>query len=269
MATILSSRPVADARIPVSTGRVSSRDADPATFSAVATNVSAGSEIEPSDSGSGNGGKSSARSVRMWKVALPDTSSTSCSCERSSKRHLGCRQRPDHVEQQPCREHHDALADNLGLERHPQAHIHVGGAQLAGARRRRQLHTRKCLNCAAGRGDPGGGLELAEQRVSLERDLHDEYLRRKVEVIGRIEAVDRCGNCRIEREGCCSDGTGKCVNTSGRLPARRAPLRSGRRVRRQPVDLCGHVRPRACMRGARSRGCVPRRRPRSPAAMRA
>ena len=65
--------------MPVRTGRVSSREAEPATFSAVLTNAPAGSETADSGSASGNGGKSSARSVRMWNVALPETSSTSCS----------------------------------------------------------------------------------------------------------------------------------------------------------------------------------------------
>ena len=70
--------------MPVSTGRVSSREAEPATLSAVETNASAGSSTDESGSGSGNGGKSSPRRVRMWNVALPATTSTSCSAERSS-----------------------------------------------------------------------------------------------------------------------------------------------------------------------------------------
>ena len=65
MATIRSSRSDAETRMPVSTGRVSSREAEPATFCAVETNASAGSSTAVSGSGSGNGGKSSPRSVRM------------------------------------------------------------------------------------------------------------------------------------------------------------------------------------------------------------
>jgi len=84
VATIRSSRSVAETRIPVSTGRVSSREADPATFSAVSTKAPTGTETPSSELGSGNGGKSSARSVRMWKVAPPEISSTSCSAARSS-----------------------------------------------------------------------------------------------------------------------------------------------------------------------------------------
>jgi hypothetical protein len=37
---------------------------------------------------------------------------------------------------------------------------------------------------------------LAEKRIALDGDLHDEYLRRKVEVIGRIEAVEKCAISR-------------------------------------------------------------------------
>jgi len=41
--------------MPVSTGRVSSRDAEPETFIAVSTNAFSGSEIAEAGSGSGNG----------------------------------------------------------------------------------------------------------------------------------------------------------------------------------------------------------------------
>ena len=79
-----SSSPLADTRMPVRTGRVSSRDADRATLATVATNAGPGTWTRPSPSGSGNGGKSSSRSVRMWNVAAPATISTSCSALRSS-----------------------------------------------------------------------------------------------------------------------------------------------------------------------------------------
>ena len=70
--------------MPVSTGRVSSRDAERATLSTVSTNAGPGTSTRPSPSGSGKGGKSSSRSVRMWNVAEPATISTSCSEARSS-----------------------------------------------------------------------------------------------------------------------------------------------------------------------------------------
>ena len=45
--------------MPVSTGRVSSRDAERATLATVSTNAAPGTSTRPSPSGSGNGGKSS------------------------------------------------------------------------------------------------------------------------------------------------------------------------------------------------------------------
>ncbi len=59
------SLPDAETRMPVRTGRVSSRDAEPETLVAVSTNASSGSEIADEGSSSGKGGKSSARRVRM------------------------------------------------------------------------------------------------------------------------------------------------------------------------------------------------------------
>ena len=65
MATIRSSRSEADTRIPVSTGRVSSREADPRHLLG-RRNERVGRHLTAvSGSGSGNGGKSSLRSVRM------------------------------------------------------------------------------------------------------------------------------------------------------------------------------------------------------------
>ena len=86
-------------------------------MSAVATNASTGSDTTPSSWGSGKGGKSSALSVRMWNVAFPETSSTSCSAARSSSETPLGREQADDVEEQPRRQHDDALADDLGLQR--------------------------------------------------------------------------------------------------------------------------------------------------------
>jgi hypothetical protein len=70
--------------MPVRIGRVSSREAERATLPIVATNAWAGTVTTASPVGSGKGGKSSPRSVRMWNVAEPETISTSCSDVRSS-----------------------------------------------------------------------------------------------------------------------------------------------------------------------------------------
>ncbi len=47
-----------------------------------------------------------------------------------------------------------------------------------------KLDTGKRLDRRARRGDTGDGLQLSEKRIAVERNLHDELLRRKVEVIG-------------------------------------------------------------------------------------
>ena len=70
--------------MPVSTGRVSSREAERATRVIVSTKAVAGSVTRASSVGSGSDGKSSARNVRRWNVVGPQRSSTSCSAVRSS-----------------------------------------------------------------------------------------------------------------------------------------------------------------------------------------
>ena len=79
-----SSWPDAVTRMPVRMGRVSSREALRWTRVIVSTKAPAGTETTASPPASGKGGKSSARSVRMWKVAEPETISTSCSLGRCS-----------------------------------------------------------------------------------------------------------------------------------------------------------------------------------------
>ena len=71
----------------------------------------------------------------MWNVAAPPTSSTSCSDGAQLERHLVAGQRAHDVDEQPRRQHDGALADDLALERHAQADLHVGGAQLDRRRR--------------------------------------------------------------------------------------------------------------------------------------
>ncbi len=64
VATIRSCCAEADIRMPVSTGRVSSREAERATWETVCTNASVGSVMRVSGEGAGRVGKSSERSVR-------------------------------------------------------------------------------------------------------------------------------------------------------------------------------------------------------------
>ena len=191
MATIRSSRSEADTRIPVSTGRVSSREAEPATFSAVETNASAGSETAESASGSGKGGKSSARSVRMWNVALPETSSTSCSAARSSSE--TCGEGSGRTTSSSSRAGRTttpsrATSASTGTRRPTSISVARSSQPFEDAG---ELDARERLDRAARRGDAADGLELSEQGVALEGDLHDEYLRRKVEVIGDRSCGER------------------------------------------------------------------------------
>ena len=145
--------------MPVSTGRVSSREAERATREIVCTNASAGSAMRVSGDGAGSVGKSSARSVRRWNVAGPEISSTSCSAARSSSVSWSAGQRAGDVEQQASRQHGAAGAEHLRVEGDAQADLHVGREQLRrGALLRRDHHAGKRLNGAARRGDAGDGL---------------------------------------------------------------------------------------------------------------
>ena len=158
--------------MPVSTGRVSSRDAERATLSTVSTNAGPGTSTRPSASVSGNGGKSSRRSVRMWNVAAAAHELDVLLGRPQLERHLVARQRPDDVDEQARRQHDGAVADDLALERDAQADLHVGGAQLDRAALRLEVHAGQRLHGAAGGGRPGHGLQLREQGVALGRDLH-------------------------------------------------------------------------------------------------
>ncbi len=83
MATIVISFAEAVTKTPVSTGRMSSRDAARATRSMLAASAAAGIRIG-SPSALGSFGKSSAGSTRRWKLELPLRISTSRSASRVS-----------------------------------------------------------------------------------------------------------------------------------------------------------------------------------------
>ncbi len=95
-------------RIPVSTGRVSSREADRATCRAVSTKAWVGSVMRVSGAGPGSVGKSSERSVRSWNLAEPEITSTSCSWERSSIVTVSPGSERATSSSEPRREHGDA-----------------------------------------------------------------------------------------------------------------------------------------------------------------
>ena len=158
--------------MPVSTGRVSSREAERATLSTVSTNAGPGTSTRPSPSGSGNGGKSSRRSVRMWNVAEPRDDLDVLLGGAQLERDLVAGQRADDVDEQPRRQDDGALADDLALERDAQADLHVGGAQLDRAALGEELDAGERLDGAAGGGGAGDGLQLGEERVAPGRELH-------------------------------------------------------------------------------------------------
>ena len=108
----------------------------------------------------------------MWKVAEPPTISTSCSVGRSSSVTSVAGQRADDVHDQPRRQDDGALADDLALERHAQADLHVGGAKLDRAAGGEHLDSGQRLDGAARGRRARDRLQLAEERVAPGRDLH-------------------------------------------------------------------------------------------------
>ena len=157
----------------MSTGRVSSREAERATLRTVSTKRRA-RDVEL---------VVAARLRQRREVLEPqradverrgaaDVSSTSCSAARSSSVTLVGRQRADDVDEQARRQDDGALADDLALERDAQADLHVGGAQLDAAARRLELHAGQRLHGAAGGGRAGDGLQLGEERVAPGGELH-------------------------------------------------------------------------------------------------
>ena len=84
MATIVISFPEAVTKTPVSTGRMSSREAARATRSMLSASAAAGILIGSAVARRGSVGKSSAGSTRRWKLELPLRISTSRSASRVS-----------------------------------------------------------------------------------------------------------------------------------------------------------------------------------------
>ena len=176
MATIRSSLSDADTRMPVRTGRVSSREAERATFSTVSTNA-----------GARHLDAAVALRLRERREVLE---AQRADVERRGarddldvllggaqlERHRVAGQRADDVDEQPRRQHDGAVADDLALERDAEADLHVGGAQLDGAALGGQLDAGERLDGAAGGGRAGHGLQLREQVGAGSRDLHVEVM---------------------------------------------------------------------------------------------
>src|SRR3954469_18928811 len=114
-----SSSPDADTRMPVSTGRVSSREAERATLPTVSTKAGAGTWTRSSPSSSGNGGEASRRSVRKWNLAAPPPShELHVLLGRPQLQRDGVAgQRPHDVDQQAGRQDDRAVTRDLALQR--------------------------------------------------------------------------------------------------------------------------------------------------------
>ena len=220
--------------MPVSTGRVSSREAHRATLLIVATNAAPGTCTRPSPSGSGNGGKSSSRSVRMWNVAAPATISTSCSAVTQLERHGVAGQRADDVDEQPGRQHDGRPR---GRPRRRAGRAGRSPCRWRAARCRR----RPPISCTPERawtalrvdGRAGDGLELGEQRLALGgkshlvRLLHDSIRTTtlvEVTVIRAVDGVHNRGRARTMRgmrvRGVCT-GARESASRRGVMSARR------------------------------------------------
>ena len=169
--------PDAETRMPVSTGRVSSREAEPATFSAVVTKASAGSEID----GRGSSAQGTAGSPRR----------EGCGCGRSRcptrarrpARRCAARAR----RRRPAARGRRRASSRAGSTTTPSRSTSASSGtrrptSMSVARSSQpsapadELDAGERLDRAAGGGDSAHGLQLGEQHLALERDLHDEYL---------------------------------------------------------------------------------------------
>src|SRR6202042_983980 len=109
------------------------------------------------------------------------------------------RQQADDVEQKARRQHDGALADDLRLEWNPQSDVHIGRLELTAVGRCAKLNARQRLDRTARRRDSAHGLELSKQSLAVAGDLHDEYLRWDLEVIGDVSVL-------TNRRSACNDG---------------------------------------------------------------
>ena len=166
-----SSLPEAVTRTPVRWGRVSSREADRATRAMVSTKALAGTVSTPSSGASGSLGKSSGGSVRRWKRAEPETTSTSCWVGAMLEGQLVLWKRTDHIEQEPARDNDDPRRGLHRLQPDADAHLHVGRLQLGAAFLHTDQHPGQRLNRAAGRGAANSYGKTSEERFTGNGEL--------------------------------------------------------------------------------------------------
>ena len=127
-----SSCPEADIRMPVRTGRVSSREAERATREIVCTNASAGSAMRVSGDGRGQRGEVlGAQRAQVEGGRAADQLDVLLGGAQLERQLLGG-QRAGDVEQQARGQNRRAGAGHLGIERNAQPDLHVGRQQLGG-----------------------------------------------------------------------------------------------------------------------------------------
>ena len=156
----------------MSTGRVSSRDAERATLATVATNAAAGNldaavslrlgerreVLDAERADMERRGPGHDLDVLLGRAQL--------------ERHGVAGQRADDVDQEARGQHDRAVADDLADERHAQADLHVGGAQLDRPAAGEHLDARQRLHRAAGGSRSGDDLQLREQLLALSGKSH-------------------------------------------------------------------------------------------------
>ena len=212
----------------MSTGRVSSREAERATLLTVATNAGAGHLHAPVAVG-----LRERREVLEAQRADVERRGAGDDLDvllggTQLERHGVARQRADDVDEQPRRQHDGAVADDLALERDAEPDLHVGGAQLDAPVAGDHLDAGERLDGAARAGRAGDGLELREQRVALGGKSHlvrllqirfGRLLKVEVTVIRAVDGVHNRGRGRTMRGNACAGP----VHRSARVwqPARR------------------------------------------------
>ena len=134
VATIRSSCPEADTRIPVSTGRVSSRDAERATFATVSANAWAGTlDTRLLVRNRQRREVVEAQRAQVERRRAGDDLEVLLGAAQL-ERHRVRGQRSHDIEEQPSRNDHLARSLYLRLQRHSQPNLRVGGEQLGRSR---------------------------------------------------------------------------------------------------------------------------------------
>ena len=154
-------------RIPVSTGRDSSRDAERETRETVSSSDCRSTVNVPTASRSGRRGKSSAAYVWSVEVDEPDVTCTTFSSGRYSIVHLVVRQKPHEVDQQTAGHDDGALSVDLRGDRRAQRQLHVRRGEMQPTGLAPQENTGQDLDARTRRDRSGDHTELLRELVAL------------------------------------------------------------------------------------------------------